>query len=357
MYREEAEEAPKEKAKGRSKARRPMKTSSPNTFMVIAAVLVIAALVSLAAYSLLTTDDEDEPYDNLEFSGEKAYEHVEWQCDAGFRTPNTSAQRAVAQEIKDTMKGYGYRTRYQNFTGWYGDWDGTPFSNVIAWKESRDTGDPTILLIAHYDTRPYSDRNAKQPPGKRPTDHEDYYKPIVGANDGASGVAVLLELGRVLKDEDLPFTIKFLFTDGEDSGPAASSMFYGSRYYAENLDPLEVEEIAHVIVVDMVGDAELRIPRELYSMESDEELMDIIWSNAEKLGVKQFVDEDGQYIGDDHNPFIDRGIPAIDLIDFQYPDETENYWHTQEDTPDKVSGKSLEAVGRVLEYTLKRLKP
>jgi len=254
--RSQPEEVPK-KRKGH-----PKKTNSSNTFMVVAAVLIVAALVSVAAYSLMGTEDDDDPYDELEFSGEKAYDSVVWQCDQGYRTPNSTAKAVVAQDIKSTMKSYGYRTRYQNFTGWYGDWNGTPFSNVIAWKESPDSGDPTILLIAHYDTRPYSDMNAKQPPVERPTDHEDYYKPIEGANDGASGVAVLLELGRVLADEKLPFTIKFLFTDGEDSGPRMGSMFYGSRYYAENLDAQEVDEIAHVIVVDMIGDAKLRIPRE-----------------------------------------------------------------------------------------------
>jgi len=352
MVLEEPEAAPKVK-KGH-----PKKSASPNTVMAIAAVLIVAAIVSVAAYSLMETGEDDEdPYGSLEFSGTNAYDSVIWQCDQGYRTPDSTAKEAVAKHIRDTMRSYGYKARYQNFTGWYGDWDGTPFSNVIAWKDSSDSGDPTILLIAHYDTRPFSDMNSKQPPGERSTDHEDYYKPIEGANDGASGVAVLLELGRVLADEDLPFKIKFLFTDGEDCGPEGDSMFYGSRYFAEDLNEQEVEEIAHVIVVDMIGDAKLRIPRERYSDESDPELMDLIWSNAGKLGMKQFKDEQGEYIGDDHNPFIDRGIPAIDLIDFQYPDPTVNYWHTQEDTPDKVSAKSLEAVGRVLEYTLKRLKP
>jgi hypothetical protein len=321
-------------------------------------LIVILVIIVLAAYYLTMEEGEDESlYDSLEFSGSNANGSVQWQCEQGYRIPNSSEKETVARYIRDTMRSYGYHAKYQNFTGWYGAWDGTLFSNVVATKESPDSSDPVILLIAHYDTRPYSDRNTQQPPGKRPTTHEDYYKPILGANDGASGVAVLLELARVMADEDLPYTLQFLFTDGEDCGPSTDDMYYGSRYFAENLDSEEVRDIAHVIVVDMVGDAHLRIDRERYSEESDPGMMLLIWKNAGKLGLDQFVDETGLYIGDDHNPFIDRGIPSIDLIDFKYPDKEVNYWHTQEDTPDKVSAESLEAVGRVLEYTLKQIDP
>lgn len=331
----------------------------PRQTATVAVLIVLIVAAVLVAPHLLTGDDGegDAPglYDTLEFSGAAAKASVRWQCDQGPRTPNSTAHRRVAAHIFGTMSDLGYRVEWQNFTGWYGRWERTPFANVVATLEHPDPLAPVVVLVAHYDTRPFSDRDSR----KQPVDESDpvYNDPIFGANDGASGVAVLLELARVMADEELPYELRFLFVDGEDSGPTIDDMFYGSKYHVRELTQEERDRIAHVIVVDMVGDRDLSIPREQNSQGSDPGLMDLIWENAALLGVEAFEDRQGDNIIDDHSAFIYYHIPAIDLIDFDYPNATVNYWHTQEDTPDKVSAASLEAVGRVLEYTLKHLDP
>jgi Zn-dependent M28 family amino/carboxypeptidase len=166
---------------------------------------------------------------------------------------------------------------------------------------------------------------------------------VPGANDGASGVAVLLELARVFAKSS-PTDLMIVFFDAEDQGRIEEwDWDVGSRYFVEHLD----QEPRAVVIVDMVGDKNLRLP---FERSSDPELVASIWATAERLGYQEFVGEPGSSIIDDHIPFIQRGIPAILIIDFTYP-----YWHTAADQIDKVSAGSLHKVGTTLEAWLKNL--
>ena len=197
-----------------------------------------------------------------------------------------------------------------------------PVRNVIA---KRGTGAPWTILGAHYDSRLKADHDPD------PANHD---QPVPGANDGASGVAVLLEVARVLPEE-LEGEVWLAFFDVEDQGQLPGwDWILGSRALA---DSLEGKPDA-VIVVDMIGDADLNIYQE---NNSDPGLTAEIWDIAARLGyADQFIPQTKFSMLDDHTPFLEKGIRAIDIIDFDYP-----YWHTIGDTADKVSASSLQAVG------------
>ena len=164
----------------------------------------------------------------------------------------------------------------------------------------------------------------------------NHTQPVPGANDGASGVAVLLELARTLPADSVPTWL--VFFDTEDNGRVEGwDWILGSRAFAEEVT---VQPQA-VVIVDMIGDSDLNI---YYEKNSDPTLRAEIWSTAADLGYdKQFIQEEKYNMLDDHTPFVEKGIPAVDMIDFDYP-----YWHTVQDTPDKVSAESLKAVGDTL---------
>ncbi|NVM00808.1 MAG: M28 family peptidase, partial [Candidatus Helarchaeota archaeon] len=189
------------------------------------------------------------------------------------------------------------------------------------------------ILCAHWDTRPRADRD------KIP---ENRNKPILGANDGASGTAVLLELSRIMSKFPPPITIDAVFFDGEDYGEEGNldEYFLGSRYFSKN-PPYQGYECA--ILLDMIGDRDLRIQKEEFSNYHFPDLVNDIWNRARKLGIKQFDQSIYGEILDDHRILAEIGIPSIDIIDFDY-----QYWHTIQDTPDKCSSESLKAVGEVI---------
>ncbi|MCC6803936.1 MAG: M28 family peptidase [Anaerolineae bacterium] len=202
----------------------------------------------------------------------------------------------------------------------------------------------TIIIGAHYDSRIFADHD---------TDAEKHLDPMPGANDGGSGVGVLLELARVISQNYTANNeIRLVFFDAEDNGhiepwasllPATSGFIIGSALYASGLN-LEQENIEFMLLVDMVGDTDQQMPIESYSNQSAPEIAAGIWATAADLGyAEQFITTPRSPITDDHLPFIQRGIPSVDIIDLDYP-----YWHTTEDTIDKVSPESLERVGRTL---------
>lgn len=160
---------------------------------------------------------------------------------------------------------------------------------------------------------------------------------VIGANDGASGVAVLLELARTLPD-NLPFRLWLVFFDAEDNGGIEGwDWIMGSRAFVTSLQ----EKPDAAVIIDMIGDANLNIPIE---QNSNPALVEEIWQVAKNLGYENiFLNQPGYSMIDDHTPFLEAGIPAIDIIDFDYP-----YWHTSQDTPDKVSAASLEIIGKTL---------
>ncbi len=193
------------------------------------------------------------------------------------------------------------------------------------------------LLCAHWDTRPRADHDSD--PRRRNL-------PILGANDGASGVAVLLEIATVLKQVSPPVGIDIVFFDGEDYGEEGrlEDYFLGSREFARRWNG-QKHEMA--ILVDMVGDRNLQLPVEAFSWQAAPAVVDRVWGAAERLGERAFIRSMGVEIHDDHVPLIEAGWRAIDVIDFSYP-----YWHTHADTPDKCSPQSLGSVARVLLATI-----
>ncbi|MHB1459033.1 MAG: M28 family peptidase [Armatimonadota bacterium] len=204
-------------------------------------------------------------------------------------------------------------------------------TNIIA-KFGKTSGNP-ILLCAHWDTRPIADRD--RDPSKRKT-------PIIGANDGASGVAVLLELARLFKVSPPSVPVTIVLFDGEDYGPTGDDMFLGSSYFASNHE--KGIKFRFGILLDMIGDKNLNIYREANSQAAARNVNDLVWSTAKQLGyARNFIDNVKFSINDDHIPLIRAGIPCVDIIDFDYMP-----WHTTYDTPDKCSPESLKIVGDVI---------
>jgi len=272
------------------------------------------------------------PSPPLLFDGQSAYAHVTAQCDLGFRPTGSEAGWANGDYIIARLEEQGWTVETEEFI--YRD---TPVRNIVGRSSAGSDGEelaedrdkPVIVLGAHYDTR-------------RSADQEDPGVPVMGANDGASGVAVLLELARTLDRDVLQHQVWLAFFDAEDNGQLDGwEWCVGSSYMAANL---EVTPQA-VVVVDMIGDADQQIYLE---RNSDPDLQVQLWGIAATLGYTDtFISEYRWAMYDDHVPFAQRGITAVDIIDFDYP-----YWHTTQDTPDKVSAESLERVGRVLEVWL-----
>jgi Zn-dependent M28 family amino/carboxypeptidase len=210
---------------------------------------------------------------------------------------------------------------------------GHSIQNIVA---KRGDESPQIIIGAHYDTRMFADNDP---------DPANHSLPVPGANDGASGVAVLLELARTLPQDTLP--VWLVFFDAEDNGRIDGwDWILGSTEFVKN-NPLQPQA---VVIVDMIGDADLNIYKE---KNSNAELTDEIWEVAQELGHDSvFIPEYKYSMLDDHTPFLQAGIPAIDIIDFDYP-----YWHTLQDAPENVSASSLQAVGETLHTWVIRQTP
>lgn len=282
------------------------------------------------------------------FSGELALQHVADQLAHGARPTGSSEILKAGDEIQSKLRSLGWTVEQDLHTLDLGSIQ-IPVRNLVA----RSGEGPTVILGAHYDTRIWADRDPD--PALRE-------QRVPGANDGGSGTAVLLELARVISDHYVVNReIRLVFFDAEDNGniepwslrpeSLVGGWIIGSSLYAANLD-LESEDIQFMILVDMVGDMNQRFPQEASSRASAADLVEEIWDIAASLGFEDvFLVQPGPAIVDDHRPFIDRGIPAVDLIDLDYP-----FWHTTQDTLDKVSAESLERVGRVLQILLVQKK-
>ena len=257
------------------------------------------------------------------FDGKRAFEDLRAQMRWVPRDTGTEGWKQTGDYIIAQLRAAGWPVEEQHFTV-----KGIVARNMIA----RRGHGPSIIIGAHYDSRRRADQDPD--PGKR-------QQPVPAANDGGSGVAVLLELARVLQPELLNHEISLAFFDAEDDGELDGwNWGEGSRYMAEHLT---VRPVA-VVVLDMIGDADLRIP---YEQNSTPSLRESIWSTAAALGYKQFVPQLGYAMTDDHTAFLEKGYPAVDIIDFDYPP-----WHTTSDTLDKVSAESLAAVGTTIQVWL-----
>ena len=271
-----------------------------------------------------------------EFDSQKAFAYLRAQTDFGPRNPNSIGHQKCLDYIDAELSRYAENVTRQDFA--HQGYGGEVLKLTNVFGSFNTTASDRILLLAHWDTRPRADE--EKDPAKQK-------QPILGANDGASGVAVLLEIARLLKQVSPPIGVDILFVDGEDYGKSRDldSYFLGSRHFmkvkSENYRP------RFAVLLDMVGYKDLQIPMEENSITFAPETVELIWSTAENLGVTQFVNIPGEEISDDHIPLNSGGIPTVDIIDFQYP-----FWHTTQDTPDKCSPESLEAIGKVLMHVI-----
>ena len=247
-------------------------------------------------------------------------EHIAQQLVHGSREPaNIKARQYTLKYIYLVLQPLSQSISSQTFQA-YG-LQGTNIRASIAGKSTDNNADERrIMLGAHWDSRPKADRDA---------DPKLRNDPVLGANDGASGVAVLLEMARILAAQPPPVTVDLVFFDLEDMGDI------GKRPYAIG---------ASQFIIHMVCDKNLRIPRERHSQTRAPELMDRLWKIAQRQRATGFIDRAGSFINDDHVPFLDAGLHVVDLIQYPFPD----YWHSTEDSIDKCSAASLQQVGNVL---------
>ena len=271
------------------------------------------------------------------FDQNRAWSYLLKQCDFGPRIPGSDAHLKCRDWLVEQMKESCENVRLQELSH---TWSQTN-KKVTMWnvvgEQNWESAKVRVLLLAHWDTRPYADQDP---------DEKNRTKPITGANDGASGVAVLLELMRTMKGK-LPkdVGVMYLMTDGEDLGPSLEEMFLGATHFAKNPPKPRPD---YGILLDMIGDKDLRVPVERNSFEYAPSVIRGLYAHAKTVGLSEtFPNVFGGYIEDDHISLNRAGIPTVDLIDFTYEP-----WHTVHDTPDKCSAASLGKVGKLLETWL-----
>jgi Zn-dependent M28 family amino/carboxypeptidase len=280
------------------------------------------------------------------FDGDLAFDVLLKQCSFGPRNPGSDGHQACLKYITDKLSIYSDTVFFQHFE-YREPREGITYelTNIIA--QINADAPQQLLLGAHWDTRPRAEMDLD--PALRNS-------PIIGANDGASGVAVLLEIARILSFAPLDIGVTIVLFDGEDLGfsTIANSYAQGSQYFAGNLP---IRKPNYAIIIDMVGDADLNIPIERNSFQQNRDLVKELWNLAEELSLQAFQNRLGNEIYDDHVPLWKvAGIPAINIIDIEYPNRYSNYWHTHLDIPQHCSAASLEQVGTLLVNHLYRGK-
>lgn len=325
------------------------------------ALLLLASLAAGCVHDNWTPPTPIPTRDTWEaFNATNAWTWVEKQVrypngTPHYRIPGTPGNTEAATDFVHALTGLGWEAGLQNFTAQY-RCNLTPMHNVVATLPGKSNA--TVILGAHYDSRPYADQDPD--PARRT-------QPVLGANDGASGVAVLLEVARVLAARDNNLTYRILLFDGEDGGvyygtttpdPSCSRWAIGSRHYATQMSTDEVARTRLMVLLDMVGDTDLTLRRERHSaVGTHRPYQDLLWNTAWGRGHMQFKNELGSSVEDDHLPFQDRQIPAVDVVHLDtgghsvFPDS----WHTSFDDPAHMSPGSLHAVGDTLVYTLAEL--
>jgi len=265
------------------------------------------------------------------FDGQRALQHIAQQVSFGPRSPGHKAKQQTIDYIQKLLQPDADQWVIQPFQR-----DELSGNNLWA-SFYADSKSPTpqrrIMLAAHWDTRPIADRDSN---------NRNRSQPVIGANDGASGVAVLLEIARLLAAQPAPVTVDLIFFDLEDMGNinglpfsiGATEFVRKNRFYRP----------AAGVVVDMVCDRELVIPREGFSRQSAARLQDHIWQIAANQASDVFIDRSGSFIEDDHLPFIKVGLEVVNLIHWPFPDS----WHTSADSIERCSAESLQKVGDVI---------
>ncbi len=309
------------------------KTPKWNLLLLIFILIIVG---SIATYFFLSNP---KPL----FDGKLAFNELVKQVEFGPRVNGTEGHRKAKEYLVAKLKLYADMVSEQTFS--YTDkHDSTKIYNgvnIVASFNVSENVERRVLLCAHWDSRPFADNDPN------PTNH---ILPVLGANDGASGVAVLLEMARLFAQVKPNIGVDIVLFDLEDMGEHENSsnlntpknpFCIGSEMFVKsnpNYYP------AYGILLDMVGDKELRIPKEPYSLDRAANIVDKVWKAAAEVGSNSFKDEPGGAVTDDHIPFLKKSIPVIDLIHFPFP----KTWHTVKDIPENCSSESLQQVGNVL---------
>ena len=303
--------------------------------------------VGLMAFSLTACSSHSASNTAIarpEFSADSAMAHISAQLACGPRTGGSEGHRQCAAYIASTLARYGATITLQS--GEMMDYSGRPqhLMNIIAHFGPDSV--PSVLLGAHYDTRPWTDAEAN---------YDDRHYCVPGANDGASGVAVLLEIARQLSLRENCPAVTLVFFDLEDMGTPAfytgqqreDSWCLGSQYFAQHLNA----PYSYGIVLDMVGAADAFFAREYYSTQYAPDYVEHIWHTANRLGYGTiFVDQASYPITDDHLPLCRAGIPTVDIVHFN-PNSDHGFpavWHTRQDDEAHICPATLQAVGEVV---------
>lgn len=278
------------------------------------------------------TGQAPPPTSSPSFNQERAYSRLVELCDLGPRNHGSEGKRKAEELIKRALREAGAEVSVHEFQHTpAGISEAATFRNLIGRINPEQKR--RVLLGTHYDTRTWADRDPREALRNNP---------IIGANDGASGVAVLLEMAMAWKDHPPTLGVDLIFFDGEDFGWAENwnDYFLGSKAWVRDHPDYKPE---WGVIVDMVGDASLRITKERESLAKAPAIVQRIWDAAARVRAGSFVDETGGRILDDHTAFLEKGLPVVLVIDFQY-----RWFHTTGDTPDKCSADSLGQIGRTL---------
>lgn len=309
-------------------------------------ILSVAVLLTTCGNAKKQTNDAHKTEISVNipsFSADSAYKYVKTQVDFGPRVPNTKQHVACGNYLENQLKLFGAKVYVQNAN--LTAFDGTVLKSKNIIGSYNTEAETRVLLFAHWDSRPWADNDP---------DKKNHKTPVVGANDGASGVGVLLEIARNLAKQKPNIGVDIAFFDAEDYGVVSGnedSWCLGTQYWAKN-PHVDGYKARFGILLDMVGAPQATFYREQFSDYYASNVMDKIWSQASALGLGQyFINEPGGGITDDHicvNKIA--GIPSVDIIQFDKNSPTGfgTYWHTINDTMDNVDKNTLQAVGVTL---------
>lgn len=284
--------------------------------------LVFSIILLCHCWSIQAQPASNQQHSEPQFDGQLALQHIANQIAFGPRSPDQPfAKQQTLDYIRQTIEPLASGLTVQSFVA-----HGLEGNNLWATFKGENTTTKRLMLGAHWDTRPGGSAQ----------------KPHLGANDGGSGVAVLLELARLLKQNRPPVTVDLVFFDLEDMGNIDGRPFAigAEAFVARN----KFYRPSAGAIVDMVCDKNLRLPKERFSYNGAIAIQDRIWQIAKDQNASGFIDQIGPPVQDDHVPFLKAGIPVVDIIHHRFP----HYWHTHRDTLDKCSSASLKQVGNVL---------
>ena len=323
--------------------------------LFLASIMVLSTAISSENSQQIYQGSEPcQVISELQFNGTKANQSISWQTGLGYRLPGSDASAELRQSVTENLTQWSFTEsshEREDFT----------LTNLVGSYSPENTSGQNIIFVAHYDSRFIADRDANE---------SNRDQPILGANDGASGVAVLIELGRIIPSLEINHDVTLFFTDAEDQGQPfkADTWSYGADAWVNNLTSDYKENISAYIVIDMIGDTFLDFTRVTSTSDT---LWETITPIAAALGMidgeldcngnngLSIYDPDPNKergVIDDHVAAHNAGIPAINLIDINYGENASafgGHWHTQSDTPDKVSSQSLTYIGHILEVGLR----